>query len=103
MFHVLQVQGKSAVDHYLVFPAHYCSCHAFFYEVVGRSEAPFVSLYLVLRLFSCKMCDSLHFTMRQYLFLQCKHQIAARVAETSRRCQITVVPDHVLAEILLEA
>ena len=39
----LQVQGKSASDHYLVFPDHYCSCQAFFYEVVGRSEASFVS------------------------------------------------------------
>ena len=39
----LQVRGKSASDNYLVFPEHYCSCQAFFYEVVHRSEAPYVS------------------------------------------------------------
>ena len=41
LFHV---RGKSSSDNYLVFPEHYCSCQAFFYEVVGRSEAPYVSL-----------------------------------------------------------
>ena len=43
----IQVQGKSAADQYLVFPDHYCSCQAFFYEVVGRSEAPYVSMLLL--------------------------------------------------------
>lgn len=43
----VQVQGKSAADQYLVFPDHYCTCQAFFYEVVGRSEAPYVSLLLL--------------------------------------------------------
>lgn len=42
----MQVRGKSSSDNYLVFPEHYCSCQAFFYEVVGRSEAPYVSLEL---------------------------------------------------------
>ncbi|KAL0056031.1 hypothetical protein WJX82_006946 [Trebouxia sp. C0006] len=59
---VFQVQGKSASDHYLVFPEHYCSCQAFFFEVVGRSEAPF-----------------------------CKHQIAAKIADTYKRCPVTVL------------
>ncbi|KAL3140207.1 hypothetical protein ABBQ38_004482 [Trebouxia sp. C0009 RCD-2024] len=70
---VYQVQGKTPADQYLVFPDHFCSCQAFFYEVVGRSEAPY-----------------------------CKHQIAARVADTCRRCPSTIVPDHVLTQILLE-
>ncbi len=39
---------------------------------------------------------------RSYL-LQCKHQIAAKIADTYKRCPVTVVPDHVLTQILLEA
>lgn len=45
---VAQVQGKTAADQYLVFPDHYCSCQAFFYEVVSRSEAPYVSVLISL-------------------------------------------------------
>jgi hypothetical protein len=32
---------------------------------------------------------------------QCKHQLAARIAQALQRCQVQVVPDEVLAEILL--
>ena len=39
---VAQVQGKTAADHYLVFPAHYCSCKAFLFDIVGRGEAAHV-------------------------------------------------------------
>lgn len=71
---VFQVRGKSASDNYLVFPEHYCSCQAFFYEVVGRSEAPY-----------------------------CKHQIAARLADRYNKCPVVIVPDQVLTEILLNS
>ena len=37
-----QVQGKTAADHYLVFPTHYCSCKAFLFDIVGRGEAAHV-------------------------------------------------------------
>ena len=35
--------------------------------------------------------------------LQCKHQLAARIADTYNRCPVVTVPDHVLTEILLES
>ena len=31
----MQVKGKTAADPYTVFPLHYCSCHAFLYDVLG--------------------------------------------------------------------
>lgn len=42
----LQVRGKSRDDQYIVFPEHYCSCKAFQFDVVGRSDAPFVSVQM---------------------------------------------------------
>ena len=33
--------------------------------------------------------------------MQCKHQLAARVAQALQRCHIQNVPDEVLAELLL--
>ena len=38
-----QVQGQSSSDRYTVYPWHYCSCQAFFYDVVSKQEAHFVS------------------------------------------------------------
>lgn len=32
---------------------------------------------------------------------QCKHQLAARMAQALRRCKITELPDHLLAEVML--
>eukprot|EP00803_Ostreobium_quekettii_P006175 evm.model.scf_450.6 EVM.evm.TU.scf_450.6 scf_450:67200-68896(+) len=63
---VFQVRGKSAADCYTVFPSHYCSCHAFFYEV-------------------------------------CKHQLAARLADVLKRCNITVVEDTRVAELMIQS
>lgn len=34
-----QVLGKTAGDRYTVFPHHFCSCQAFFYEVVTRADS----------------------------------------------------------------
>jgi hypothetical protein len=41
---ILQVRGKSGV--YITFAKTYCSCQAHYYEVVCKSEAPYVSLSL---------------------------------------------------------
>lgn len=41
----LQVHGKGSTDHYLVLPDHYCSCKAFLFDIVGRSEAVYVRTY----------------------------------------------------------
>ena len=92
---VTQVQGKSASDHYLVFPEHYCSCQAFFYEVVN--------IFWLM-----PICQRLHpnqklLTLTATVLLQCKHQIAAKVSDTYKRCPVTVVPYHVLTQIQLES
>ncbi|KAL6752684.1 hypothetical protein V8C86DRAFT_2749718 [Haematococcus lacustris] len=71
---IFQVQGKTAADKYLVFPAHFCSCQAFFYEVVNKGEA---------------VC--------------CKHQLAARVSWSLQRCPVLVVSDVQLAQFLINA
>lgn len=36
-------KGTGAADSYLVFPQHFCSCHSFMWDVVGRDEAICVS------------------------------------------------------------
>ncbi|GIL55135.1 hypothetical protein Vafri_10745 [Volvox africanus] len=38
-----KVPGRRPADQYLVFPAHFCSCQSFQFDVVGRSEAVCVS------------------------------------------------------------
>lgn len=38
-----QVQGKSSGDQYIVFPAHFCTCHYFHYDVVCKVDATHVS------------------------------------------------------------
>ena len=40
----VQVQGsKAPTGAYLVFPSHYCSCEAFFFDVISKGEATSVS------------------------------------------------------------
>lgn len=39
----MQVQGSRASDRYTVFPAHFCSCQSFYYDVVSKVEALYVS------------------------------------------------------------
>lgn len=71
----VQVQGKSAADQYLVFPDHYCTCQAFFYEVVGRSEAPYVSMLLVgeSKLISAAVKFLLVAQFQMVLYVLCRH------------------------------
>lgn len=69
---IFEVHGKSG--QYLTLPKTYCSCHAHYYEVVAKSEAPF-----------------------------CKHQLAARLAFILKSCPTTTVSDAALAEHLLAA
>lgn len=71
---LFRVNGKSPGDHYTVFPEHYCSCQAFFFEVVNRSDA-----------------------------LYCKHQLAARLAAVLRKCQNVTVTDLVMAQMLMQS
>ncbi|KAH7301760.1 hypothetical protein KP509_23G041100 [Ceratopteris richardii] len=69
---VFQVVGESKnSEKYLCFPKHFCSCHSFFFDVVGRGEQ-----------------------------LSCKHQLAARIAEALEIRQHMVVPDEKLAILL---
>eukprot|EP00250_Pteridium_aquilinum_P007778 c17432_g1_i2 orf=121-549(+) len=67
-----QVAGESkSSDRYLCFPKHFCSCHSFFFDVVGRGE---------------QLC--------------CKHQLAARIADGLDICQQVVLSDEELAVLL---
>lgn len=71
---VFQVAGESkSSDRYLCFPKHFCSCHSFFFDVVGRGE---------------QLC--------------CKHQLAARIADALNICQQVVLSDEELAVLLLQ-
>ncbi|GFR52481.1 hypothetical protein Agub_g15051 [Astrephomene gubernaculifera] len=70
---VYKVPGKRPADQYIVFPAHYCSCQSFLYDVVGRSEA---------------VC--------------CKHQLAARLATVLNRATVIQTSDVTVAHMLLE-
>ena len=102
MHYYAQVQGSRQGDYYTVFPQHYCSCQAFLYSVVGHGHPvvrPMPPLALLLepggrlRLAQVPL-DILH-------AMQCKHQLAARIAEVLQRCHIQTIPDEVLAELLL--
>lgn len=159
----LQVHGKSG--NYLTLPTSYCACQAHYYEVVSKSEAPYVSacqmaaeklhflaycatlqaavyhavtflptdlnslcqstLHMVLQATdqvastggqTCKArLTNLHALLtkqaERVLLLpdlplcrvQCKHQLAARLAFILKSCPITTVTDAVLAEHLLGA
>merc|ERR1719359_1498111 len=62
---------RTSPRNHTVFPEHFCTCHAFFYDVVARGEPAL-----------------------------CKHQIAAQAARVLRSCVTLIVPDTLLAQIL---
>ncbi|PNH08548.1 Zinc finger SWIM domain-containing protein 7 [Tetrabaena socialis] len=70
---LFKVPGSHAPDFYIVFPAHYCSCQSFTFDVVSRSDAAF-----------------------------CKHQLAARLATVMKRSTEVTIPDITIALMLLE-
>ncbi|WZN62190.1 zinc finger SWIM domain-containing protein [Chloropicon roscoffensis] len=70
--HAADGQHAEVPDEYLVLPFHYCSCHAFQFEVINRGEA----------------------------FL-CKHILAARLARALGMTMTYVVKDELLAQVLL--
>ena len=37
-------EGQGPSDQYTVFPGHFCSCHSFFWDVVSRKHAVYVSM-----------------------------------------------------------
>ncbi|GAB4814867.1 hypothetical protein N2152v2_001913 [Parachlorella kessleri] len=70
---VYQVQGQRSNERYTVFPAHFCSCQSFHYDVVSKAEAVY-----------------------------CKHQLATRLAVCLGKARTTHVADTVLADVLQE-
>ncbi|XP_010028385.1 zinc finger SWIM domain-containing protein 7 [Eucalyptus grandis] len=69
---IFQVVGESRrKEEYLCFPEHYCGCYSFFYDIVNRGE---------------QLC--------------CKHQLAARLAESLGACTEVRVSDEQLAVLL---
>lgn len=65
-------EGAVASGEYLVLPFHYCSCHAFQYDVINRGDA-----------------------------LLCKHILAARIAQALGLTVTIIVNDFLLAQVLL--
>jgi hypothetical protein len=152
------VHGNSG--EYLTLARTYCSCQAHYYEVVAKSEAPYVSLQPQISIFQACTCNLLlllqhcqlhqpavdfHSTslvslgamltcignLKRYQLepcqpspcfvcrvslcsadhcrhdarlsaLQCKHQLAARLALILKQCPIITVSDAVLAQHLLK-
>ncbi|KAL8205155.1 hypothetical protein R6Q57_008706 [Mikania cordata] len=70
---VFQVIGGESTrkEEYLCFPQHYCACYSFFYDVVNRGQ---------------QLC--------------CKHQLAARFADSLGTCVDLKVSDDQLAHLL---
>ncbi|KAK8562841.1 hypothetical protein V6N12_010907 [Hibiscus sabdariffa] len=71
---ILQVVGESRrKEEYLCFGENYCACYSFFYDIINRGE---------------QLC--------------CKHQLAARLAESLGACVEVKVSDEQLAVLLSE-
>ncbi|KAL3688441.1 hypothetical protein R1sor_014750 [Riccia sorocarpa] len=71
---VYQVMGNPKEhQHYVCFPDHFCSCHAFFFDIVSRGH---------------QLC--------------CKHQLAARLASTLQVFKHITVTDVELAQLLVD-
>ncbi len=140
---VFQVHGKSS--QHTALPRHYCSCQAHHYEVVCKSEAPYVSLAFpdplcagqsgcldgltigahcttptlgasqvnlpLLCMWHTSHClphHARHANSTTPLLvnsshMQCKHQLAARLAWILKSCPVTPVDDAMIANMLLEA
>lgn len=102
----LQVVGESRKkEEYLCFPEHFCSCYSFFYDVVNRGEELCVSFTSHLLLFSVTPLYIITFidcveVACQLLNLQCKHQLAARLAASTATCIDVKVSDEELALLL---
>lgn len=71
---VFQVMGNPKENqHYVCFPEHFCSCHAFFFDIVSRGH---------------QIC--------------CKHQLAARLATALQVFKPSTVTDVELTQLLLD-
>ncbi|BBN19666.1 zinc finger SWIM domain-containing protein 7 [Marchantia polymorpha subsp. ruderalis] len=71
---VFQVMGNPKENqHYVCFPEHFCSCHAFFFDIVSRGH---------------QIC--------------CKHQLAARLAAALQVFKPITVTDVELTQLLLD-
>ena len=91
VFLVFQVAGESkGNDKYLCFPRHFCSCHSFFFDVVGRGEQlcvrntfwhTFFSMliekifYAFFRLIICMLDDELGSFLLWLFAMQLKHEL----------------------------
>ncbi|GBG70199.1 hypothetical protein CBR_g6331 [Chara braunii] len=71
VFRIWGVKAKGVMHHHLCFPLSYCTCESFFYDVVARSES-----------------------------LCCKHQLAARLAQSLQMYKETQVSDLQLCKLL---
>ncbi|KAL6784269.1 hypothetical protein ACKKBG_A05490 [Auxenochlorella protothecoides x Auxenochlorella symbiontica] len=70
---VYHIQGQSGSEPYLVYPEHFCECHAFQFDVLTKQDA-----------------------------VLCKHQLAARLACSLGTLRTSTVSDLVIADLLLQ-
>ena len=85
---------------YVVFPRHFCACQAFFFDVVHRGEAIHVRSLSFRRSLGGPLAVNLTSTASSPLLLQCKHQLAARIAAALGRAPPMTVPDVSIAALL---
>eukprot|EP00955_Chlamydomonas_euryale_P096703 365028-Chlamydomonas_euryale.AAC.20 len=116
---VFKVKGKTVGDPYLVFPRHFCSCHAFFYEVVCKSDALCVSICAMLCSYFEIVTeqagqvwprrdehDGRHHDVPPYACSAsniCKHQLAARIAALTLKCRTVIISDTSMAKMLMQS
>ncbi|KAL6548721.1 hypothetical protein OROGR_008487 [Orobanche gracilis] len=87
---IFQVVGESRKkEEYLCFPEHYCACYSFFYDIVNKGDDLCMFVYLMLQ-------DIF------FIYFQCKHQLAARLASSTGTCIEVKVSDEDLALLLSE-
>ena len=109
---VFQVQGHRSSERYTVVPRNYCSCHNFYFDIVSKQEAIYVRprsparpdwvLYTLQSECGRPPCPLTPRSSQTTLppALQCKHQLAARLAEALGRTRTSTVSDLVVAELL---
>ncbi|CAK9143299.1 unnamed protein product [Ilex paraguariensis] len=93
-------------EEYFCFPEHYCACYSFFYDIVNRGEqlcvsSAFLLMHLLdismisLRVLNCPLLPPYY-----CILVQCKHQVAARLAVSVGVCVDVKVSDEELALLL---
>ncbi|XVE93474.1 hypothetical protein REPUB_Repub01dG0195900 [Reevesia pubescens] len=104
---IFQVVGESRrKEEYFCFAENYCACYSFFYDIVNRGEQLCVRLiysFFLLTFFIFLLILLLLIVFFfLFWFVECKHQLAARLAGSLGACVEVKVSDEQLALLLSE-